>query len=546
VFFIFASIKRRRNSRLIFVAIAILLVLLMTSCSQELSDPPNIILIMVDDMGFSDLGCYGSEINTPNIDGLAEGGLRFTSFYNAARCCPTRAALLTGLYPHQAGMGAMIKHDWPDSQKGPYQGYLNDKCVTLAEVLKTVGYGTYMSGKWHVGENHPQWPMDRGFDDYYGVISGAVNYFDIRKTKRPGVIRHFAKGNEEYMPPTENWYLTDAITENAVRMLEHAGQLQDPFFLYLAYTAPHWPLHALPEDIEKYRGKYMHGWDVLREQRYQRQKELSLFDKLPALSPRDSIAPAWSSLGVEKQDEMDLKMAVYAAQIESMDRGVGEVIDKLKELGRVDNTLIMFLSDNGACAEGGVFGQDFWGNGVPPGGKDGYHNYGLAWANASNTPFRKYKQYTHEGGTTTPFIASWPAVINDLGSVTDQPAHIVDIMSTICDLSGAVYPDSFRTNKITVNSGRSLRPIFYDEKRSNHEFLCWEHIGSVAIRKGNWKLVASRKEKWELYDLSTDRTELNNLIGEFPDKAAEMHTIWMNWAEDCGVKVSEIHSTLKL
>jgi len=520
-------------------------VLIIYGCASSKIEQPNILIILVDDMGFSDLGCYGSEISTPNIDRLAENGLRFTNFYNGARCCPTRASLLTGLYAHQAGMGAMIKHNIADREPGPYQGFLNNKCVTLAEVLKTVGYTTLMSGKWHVGEEHPQWPMDRGFDDYYGLISGGANYFDIRKTKKPGVKRHFAKGNQEYMPPTEGWYMTDAITDEAIYMLDQKATNSNPFFMYLAYTAPHWPLHAWPEDIAKYRGKYKMGWDKLRERRYERQKELKLFgDNIPQLSPRDPIAPPWDRLSDEKMDEMDLKMAVYAAQMESMDRGVGKVMAKLKKMGVVENTLIMFLSDNGACAEGGVFGLDFWGNGVPPGGKNGYHNYGLAWANAGNTPFRKYKQFTHEGGTTTPMIASWPRVIKNKGDISPQSGHIIDIMTTVCEVSGATYPQIYKNNKITPSRGKSLVPVFNGKVRKGHEMLCWEHIGSVGIKNGRWKLVAAINEVWELYDLSSDRTELNNLIKKNPENAKNLHVMWLNWAKECGVKISNIHLSL--
>jgi arylsulfatase len=512
-------------------------------CTESASRKPNIVLILVDDMGFSDLGCYGSEISTPHIDQLAHKGMRFTNFYNAARCCPTRASILTGLYPHQAGVGAMVK-DPAKVEPGPYQGYLNNTNVTLAEVLKTAAYNTFMSGKWHVGEEHPHWPMDRGFDDYYGLISGAANYFDIRKTKAPGVKRHFAKGNVEYMPPHENWYITDAISDNAVRMLGHFAKQNKPFFLYLSYTAPHWPLHAWPEDIAKYRGKYMSGWDILREERYNRQQEMRLFDKLYRLTKRDPIAPAWDTLDEKMKDEMDLKMAVYAAQIECMDRGVGKVLGQLSRLGRLDNTLIMFLSDNGGCAEGGPFGHDFWENGIPPGGKDGYHNYGLAWANASNTPFRKYKQFTHEGGITTPFIAYWPDVIKDVGSISHQPGHIIDIMSTCCNVSGAKYPRFYEGHDITTMEGKSLLPIFLGNKRQAHEALYWEHLGSVAIRKGKWKLVAARTKKWELYDLSQDRTEIDDLIENFPEKAQELHGDWLSWADIVGVNVTEIHKNV--
>ncbi|TFG94651.1 MAG: arylsulfatase, partial [Calditrichales bacterium] len=429
--------------------------------------PPNIVIIMADDMGFSDLGCYGSEIQTPHIDGLAANGLRFTNFYNGARCCPTRAALLTGLYAHQAGMGGMVSSKPKAADPGPYQGYLDAQTVTLAEVLKSRGYSAFMSGKWHVAEEHPNWPMDRGFDDYYGLISGAAHYFDIRRTKAPGLTRHFARGNEEYLPTGENWYMTDALTDSAVKMIQKFADKPNPFFLYLAYTAPHWPLHALPEDIAKYRGRYLKGWDVLRQERYQRQNEMNLFDRNFALSPRDSIVPAWESLDPDKQDEMDLKMAVYAAQIECMDRGIGRVLDQLRQSERFDQTLIIFLSDNGACAEGGVFGQDFWGDSAPPGGPEGYHNYGLAWANASNTPFRKYKQYTHEGGISTPFIVSWPAVIREKGKITHQPGHIIDIMATVCDISGATYPQTYRGNKIKPTEGKSLRPYFSADSQIN-------------------------------------------------------------------------------
>jgi len=517
-----------------------------SGCSkQKPAAKPNILIILADDMGFSDLGCYGSEISTPHIDQLARAGLRFTSFYNAARCCPTRASLLTGLYPHQAGVGEMVSQKPAEAEPGPYQGYLNNQCVTLAELLNSAGYRTLMSGKWHVGEEHPYWPMDRGFDDYYGLISGAANYFDVRKTKAPGVQRHFARGNEEYLPPTENWYMTDAITDEATRMLDENAAQNLPIFLYVAYTAPHWPLHAWPEDIEKYRGKYMIGWDQLRRQRYARQKESGLFaDRVPALSERDPIAPAWETLSEEKKQEMDLKMAVYAAQIECMDRGIGRILQKLDVLEIRENTFIMFLSDNGACAEGGIYGRDFWENGVPPGGRGGFHNYGLAWANASNTPFRKYKQYTHEGGITTPLIISWPGKVKETGGVTDQPGHLIDIMATCCDLAGAEYPHTYQGRQILPAMGLSLLPVIQGKNRDPHPILCWEHIGSVGIRKENWKLVAARDEPWELYDLSNDRTELNNIIGQYMDKARELHADWLQWASTCGVKITKIHQHL--
>lgn len=448
---------------------------------------PNIILIMVDDMGYSDLGCYGSEISTPNIDRLAAGGIRFTQFYNTARCCPTRASLLTGLYPHQTGMGGMvsIKEDRPP---GAYQGYLNDQCVTIAEVLRNAGYHTLMSGKWHVGENRPHWPTDRGFEKYYGIVSGGANYFDITKTKAEGVIRKMAIDDQPYVPPKENFYLTDAISENAVKFLDDYSHDEKPFFLYVAYTAPHWPLHAWPEDIAKYKAKYLGGWDKLRNQRYERLVEMGIIDSKWPLTPRDEAAKPWDD--VEIKEEMDLKMAVYAAQIERMDLGVGRILDQLKKTGKEKNTLVLFLSDNGGCAEGGPWGFDRRNNGLPPGGVDSYMSYGLSWANASNTPFRLYKHWVHEGGIATPLIAYWPAVVKQKGAITHQSGHVIDFMATFINVAGAEYPQTYNGNEILPVEGKSLLPVFQGQKREEHDFIFWEHEQNGAIRHGKWKLVS--------------------------------------------------------
>ena len=364
---------------------------------------PNIVLIMADDMGFSDIGCYGGEIHTPNLDKLAAGGLRFTQFYNAARCCPTRASLLTGLYPHQAGIGHMVGN----SGYPAYQGYLNERCVTIAEALKPAGYRTFMSGKWHVGEDRPHWPTDRGFDRYFGLISGAANYFDIAQDKAQGVKRQMAIDDQPYTPPEEGFYMTDAFTDHAVEFVEGHGRSKQPFFLYLPYTSPHWPLHAWPQDIAKYKGKYLQGWDALRQERYERMVKMGIISDKWKLSPRDTTTWPWDD---EKNKELlDLKMAVYAAQIERMDYGIGRVLDKIKEIGAEQNTLVLFLADNGGCAEGGPVGVDNRKNGLPPGAADSFMSYGLSWANASNTPFRRYKHWVHEGGIATPLIAYWPA-----------------------------------------------------------------------------------------------------------------------------------------
>ncbi len=496
---------------------------------------PNIILIMADDMGFSDLGCYGGEVHTPNIDRLAAGGIRFAQFYNAARCCPTRASLLTGLYPHQAGMGGMVNSPDITNRPGPYQGYLNDRCVTIAEVLREAGYHTLMSGKWHVGESRPHWPVDRGFERYYGLISGAANYFDITKGKREGIKRVFAIDDQPHMPPKEGFYMTDAFTDNAVKFLDQYGSHQDtPFFLYVAYTAPHWPLHALPKDIARYQGKYMSGWDKMRQARFARLREMGLIDKDWPLSPRDEDVLPWDE--VANKEEMDLRMAVYAAQIDRMDQGIGRILDALKATGPEENTLVLFLSDNGGCHEGGPWGFDNRKNGLPPGGVDSYMSYGRSWANASNTPFRLYKHWVHEGGIATPLIAHWPAGIKAQGVVTHQVGHIIDIMATCCEVSGADYPGTYKGKEITPLEGRSLLPVFQGKDRTGHEVLYWEHMGNRAIRRGQWKLVSVEDSQWELYDLEADRTELRDLSGKRPELAGELATRYEDWARRCGVK----------
>jgi arylsulfatase A-like enzyme len=490
---------------------------------------PNIVLIMADDMGFSDIGCYGGEIYTPNLDGLAAGGLRFTQFYNAARCCPTRASLMTGLYPHQAGIGLMVgNRGYP-----AYQGYLNEHCVTIAEALKLAGYRTLMAGKWHVGEKRPHWPTDRGFDKYFGLISGGANYFDITKSKAKGVKRQMAMDDKPYTPPKQGFYLTDAFSDNAVSFIDQYGRGPEPFFLYLAYTAPHWPLHALPEDIAKYKGKYLKGWDRLRQERRKRMIRMGIIsDKWP-LSPRDKTTWPWAE---EKNKElMDLKMAVYAAQIERMDYGIGQVLDKIREIGARDNTLVLFLADNGGCAEGGPTGFDNRKNGLPPGGVDSYMSYGLSWANASNTPFRRYKHWVHEGGISTPLIAYWPAVVKETGTLTHQPGHIIDIMATCLDVAGIDYPATYKGHVLTPLEGKSLVPIFKGGHREPHEAIFWEHEGNRAVRQDKWKLVAAHGKPWELYDLEADRTELNDLAGKHPEKVEQLKALYQGWAKRCGV-----------
>ncbi len=501
-----------------------------SAASSRASGKPNIVLIMADDMGYSDIGCYGGEIHTPHLDRLASEGVRFSQFYNGARCCPTRASLLTGLYAHQAGIGFMVGNQGYPA----YQGYLNEQCVTIAEALKPAGYRTLMSGKWHVGEQRPHWPTDRGFDRYFGLISGAANYFDPSKTKAQGVTRKMAVDDRPYEPPKDGFYMTDAFTDHAVEFLDEARQDDKPFFLYLAYTAPHWPLHAWPEDIAKYKGKYRQGWDRLREERRQRMVQMGLIREDWAISPRDEKTWPWEQ---EKDQElMDLKMAIYAAQVERMDAGIGRVLRKIEALGQRDNTLVMFLADNGGCAEGGPTGFDNRKNGLPPGGVDSYMSYGLSWANASNTPFRRYKHWVHEGGIATPFIASWPAVMKQRGTITHEVGHIIDVMATCVDAAGGEYPKTHGGKAVTPLEGKSLLSVFLDGRREGHDALFWEHEGNRAVRQGKWKLVSARGGSWELYDLEADRTELNNVIEAHPEKARELEALYRAWAERCGVQ----------
>lgn len=499
---------------------------------------PNIVLIMADDLGFSDIGCFGSEIQTPNLDALAAGGLRFPRFYNAARCCPTRASLLTGLYPHQAGMGGMVTQAKPDNRAtGPYQGYLADNTVTIAEALRPAGYHCYMSGKWHVGEFRPYWPVDRGFDQFYGMISGAMNYFgDLNRGKSAKDRRTFAEDDRSITPPTEGFYTTDAFTDRAITMLG-AHPKEEPFFLYLAYNAPHWPLHAHPDDIARYRGRYRDGWATLREQRYERMKTLGVINPAWALSPPDPEAADWKTLSDAQRDEMDLKMAVYAAQVDCLDRNIGRVVEQLKQMGCHENTLIVFLSDNGACHESGPLGKNFRPDLTGPiGSVNSFHSYGRSWSNASNTPFRLHKHWAHEGGCSSPLIAHWPEGIAARGTLHPQVGHIIDLLPTFLELAGASCPSENAHGPVQPLEGCSLAPCFSSDETRDRE-LYWEHFGNRAAHIGDWKLVADgEKGPWELYNLAEDRTELKNRIKDLPDKAAALEKQWHAWARRVGAK----------
>ena len=520
---------------------------------------PNILVILGDDMGYSDLGCYGGEIATPNLDALAGNGVRFTQFYNAARCCPTRAALLTGLYPHQAGVGHMTE----DRGRDGYRGVLNRQSVTIPEVLRPAGYRAYMCGKWHVTRfagqdaDRSTWPLGRGFEKFYGTIAGAGSFYDPTTLCRQDS-RITAANDPEYRP--ESYYYTDALSDNAVSFLrQHRTETPEkPFFLYVAYTAAHWPMHAPEEAIGKYNGRFDSGYAPVREARLRRMKEIGL---VPPDTPLSPGSDDWSGVS-DKAWEARCK-EVYAAMIETMDAGIGRIVAQLKDAGQFDNTLILFLQDNGACAEktgrsdNGEGPADLkpmgpdqlqprvqppmqtrdgrWvrtGPGVMPGPADTYIAYGRGWANVSNTPFREYKHWTHEGGISTPLIAHWPAGIRGdrAGRLERQPGHLIDIMATCVDLAGATYPSEVSGQAIKPREGVSLRPALNGEPLSRTQPLFWEHESNRAVRQGDWKLVAKEGEPWGLYNIATDRTESNDLAASEPMKVKELAAKWDAYA----------------
>ncbi|MFD1141572.1 arylsulfatase [Larkinella insperata] len=495
--------------------------------SPKAGKRPNIVLIMADDMGYSDLGCYGSEIPTPNLDQLAGNGVRFTQFYNTARCCPTRAALMTGLFQHQAGIGHMTKEPANtvnyDYGVYGYRGELNRNCVTLAEVLKSAGYHTYMAGKWHLGSSNPDlYPRQRGFDRFYGLLSGASSY--LNPTQPRGIWNE----NERVEKVNQPFYTTDAFTDKAISFLSDQKDDQ-PFFLYLAFTAPHWPLHALQNDIDKFRGHYRQGWDALRQQRFRKQVKMGLASEKWGLSARPETYPAWTAQDSAKQGEMDYRMAVYAAQISRIDQNVGKVVSYLKKAGQLDNTLLVFLSDNGACQEGGILGGGKVTD-INDASKWGAISYGAVWANASNTPFKGFKHVSYEGGISTPLIVHYPAGFKQKGTISTTPGYLIDIMPTFMEVSGATYPTEANGQAIQPIEGKSLMPVLTKGARQLHEYMYWEHENHRAIRFGKWKAVSAIGAPWELYDLEADRSEQHNRADEQPDLIKKLDQQWTTWA----------------
>lgn len=479
----------------------------LVAADKSTATKPNILLILADDMGFSDLGCYGSEIATPNLDRLAAGGLRFTSFYNSAKCEPTRASLMSGQY-------------WQDCGLGVKRG------LTMGQAMKSAGYDTFALGKWHLDGN----PVERGFDHYFGHLGGGSDYFKGSRTHR--------LDDKPFVPANDGkFYTTDANADYAIKFIgeAHSQNPGRPFFTYLAFNAPHASLQAWPEDIAKYRGKYRIGWDKLREQRYARQVELGITKKEWALSPRPKTIPAWDSLTDAEKDFEDARMAVYAAQVDRMDQAIGRVLAKIKELGEEENTLVIFLSDNGASPydHGKVTARTI----EPLLAGTSHLGYGLGWANVSATPFRHYKRNMFNGGSSTACIASWPAGVKQRGGITDQRAHIIDLMATIVDVGGGKWPAEFAGEKIAPLPGKSLRPVLLGEQRTPHETLYFQLFDHRAVIAGDMKLVSDWGRPWVLFNLATDRTELHDLRKAHPEQAARLEKLWNGWAAHTTTRV---------
>ncbi len=497
--------------------ILILLAIVHSSASAQ-RRLPNIVVIVADDMGYSDLSSYGGEIPTPNIDSIGMRGVKLRSFYTNARCCPTRASLMTGRYPHQVGMGNMVSLPNTPLRPGPYQGYLNDSFPTIAEVLRKHGYATYLSGKWHLGERPQHWPLRRGFDRYFGLISGASGYYGIVPGERDK--RLFVEDDHPWPIPDSGFYMTDAFTDRAIGYLEsHKRQERGrPFFLYLAYTAPHAPLHALPEDIRRHEKRYLQGWDLIRVQRFERMRALGLIDRRFILSPRPVTIPTWEDAA--KKDEWSLKMGVYAAQIDRMDQGVGRVMQTLRRLGQMDETLVIFISDNGGCAER-VNSTLLNDPNQPIGSPGSYLIYGEPWANVSNTPFRRYKENMHEGGIISPCLIQWPAVIRPKKGFQSGVAHVMDIFPTALELVG---------DRSYEGPGRSMFGFWKDGSREERT-IYWEHIGNRALRQGDWKLVRDVEDSsWALYDMKNDPAESRDVSSLHPVRVREMLEAYQSWA----------------
>mgnify|MGYP001357230787 CR=1 FL=1 len=534
-------------------------------CSHSFAERPNVVILFADDLGYSDIGCFGGEIETPALDQLAADGVRLTQFYNTGRCCPSRASLLTGLYPHQAGVGLMVYRNYPGEG---YRGHLNDQCITFGDALKSAGYQTYMVGKWHAGHKPETRPEVRGFDHFTGIYLHIDSYWKVLKScdiYRDGQMMIEAQENPvNPYRPEEEFYTTDFFTDAACDYIDQATSDQDqPFLLHVCYNTPHFPLEAPDELIEKYRGRYSEGWDVLRKEKFERMRQMGLLhadQKLPQGKHHQEVAvkelpfknmvdrdylPKWNELSAEEQEELDFRRAIYAAQVDRMDQGIGQIIERLRQRNVLDNTVIMFFSDNGRSGELDLFGMNW-----PDYKRENYRQWrtkggwsisqGQCWAHYSNTPLRKYKQYVHEGGVASPFIVHWPKGITEGGRIVDsQVFHLIDIMPTLCDLGSATYPETHDDNPIKPAPGISMTPYWKGHVNNPMErTLYWQHLNHAAIRQGDWKLVTLNDrdpKSWELYNLSKDRSETKDVSNKHPLITTELHNKWSDWAEKSNV-----------
>jgi len=516
-------------------AICAALTWLLASTLVDAAERPNFLVVLCDDLGFSDLACYGGEIRTPNLDRLAAEGLRFTQFYNCAVCVTTRAALVTGLHPRRA------------------TGTLRADMVTIAEVLRAAGYQTSLTGKWHLGSAAPRRPIDRGFDEYYGVLSGCCNYFNPARPDpifyNGGLRRPFAHNTTPVTEFPPDFYSTDAFTEHAIATIRRFAAAGKPFFAHLCYTAPHFPLQAWPEDIARYRGRYDEGYFVLRQQRHQRQLAMGLVDPRWRLSPPDPKVGPWrydyEIVPWERVEDLQRerrRMEVYAAMVDRLDQGIGRVLDALRDCGLERNTVVMFLSDNGGCASlpaEAKMAEYRQYNRKLPGPITTYEFCGPGWGWAQNTPFRRYKTWNYEGGIATPLIVRWPGVVRP-NTITHQVGHVVDVLPTCAELAGTAYPQQLKGQPVLPAEGKSLVPVLHGQTRPGHETLCWALFGNRAVRQGRWKLVwGVTRGVWELYDMESDRTETCDLAQDHPQRVEEMSRAWFAWAQRTEVATAE-------
>ncbi len=499
--------------------VALVAIVFYTTDSNS-QDKPNFIIILADDMGYSDLGCMGSEIRTPNLDSLANNGVLFTNFYNASRSYPSRASLLTGLYPHQAGVG---HKDLPISIYPSYQGHLSENAVTLAEVLGSNGYSTFICGKWDLGSENKYWPTTRGFQKEYSTpVEGDFYFYPSDNIERPV----YYNGRKQVITDS-SWYSTDAFTDYSIKFIKEAVDGNKPFFLYLPYIAPHYPVQAFEEDIKKYEGIYSKGYEAVRNARFEKQKKIGIVERTTVLSPGDYAD--WNSYTDTKKEDRARRMQVYAAMVDRLDVNIGRLKDTLEKLNIGSNTVIMFLSDNGST---NVW-KDNKGDGI--GTPNSYVSCGKSWANVSNTPFRKYERHAQEGGIISPLITYWPKGISGKGSIVKEPAHITDVMATCLDIADIDYPKTFKGKNIVPLEGKTFQPLLNGAKAANDRVLYWEHEGNRAVRSGDWKLVQALYKDWELYNLKNDPTELNDLIGTYPDLADSLYDKYVDWTLANGV-----------